>query len=89
VPTQIAKEQTDKNQRANQAMFFGTQGIVVALSNALNEPVWINVSKIDYENHPEFGPHVITYIIVAICTLALVAAFFMPKHLQNIGKKQS
>jgi amino acid transporter len=39
IPSQIAKEQTDKNNKANQAMFFGVQGIVVAISNALNEPV--------------------------------------------------
>jgi hypothetical protein len=39
IPTHVAKEQTDKNHKANQAMFFGVQGIVVALSNALNEPV--------------------------------------------------
>jgi hypothetical protein len=39
IPSQMAKEQTDKNNKANQAMFFGIQGIVVALSNALNEPV--------------------------------------------------
>jgi hypothetical protein len=39
IPTQIAKEQTDKNNKANQAMFFGVQGIIVALSNAANEPV--------------------------------------------------
>jgi hypothetical protein len=35
----MAREQSDKNKKSNAAMFFGVQGIVVAISAALNDPV--------------------------------------------------
>jgi hypothetical protein len=39
VPAQIASEAIEKNKKVNSAMFFGVQGIIVAVSGALNDAV--------------------------------------------------
>jgi hypothetical protein len=75
-------------------MFFGVQGIVVAISAALNDPVWLNVSRIgSYQDAngkwviSAEGPHIMTYIVIGVCSLAFIASLFLPKYFKNIGRK--
>jgi hypothetical protein len=46
------------------------------------------VSKIGGDTHQEYGPHIMTYIVIGICSMALIAACFMPKKFKYIGKKE-
>jgi hypothetical protein len=95
VPAQLASEAIEKNKKVNSSMFFGVQGIIVAISAALNDVVWINVSQlgniVDSEGNVTgndgTGAHVMTYIVLGVCTAALVAAIFLPRYFKDIGKK--
>ncbi|GHU47251.1 hypothetical protein FACS1894218_1260 [Bacilli bacterium] len=98
VPAQIAAEETQKTGKHNSAMFYGVQGTLVAISSALNDPVWFPLSHIGqhkdvngeiiYNQQGEIGPHIVIYIILSVCVGALIASFFLPQYFKDMGKER-
>ena len=81
IPSQLASDANLAGEPCASSMYFAVQGLFEAISAALASNVLLVFLK------QSGGVPYLTCIVAAFCAAAFVLAFFMPKSIATIGKK--
>ncbi len=90
VPAQLASEENEKNNVCASSMYFAVQGLFEAVSAALaTQVVLVGIRTLFTPEGAETGALMkfFPFFVSGFCMLAFVMAFFLPKAIAYIGKK--
>ena len=89
IPSQAAADELKATGKSHPSMYFAMQGLCTALVGALSTSiVWLNIKEITLPDNPVFGAHLMPYIVMIACVVAIIAANFMPKEYNEMGKEK-
>ena len=87
IPSQLAKEETERTGRNISAMFFAVQGFINAIIGALSTGlVWFLLRDWEIEAGDKFGTWFSTIVVIVFCATSLGLSFLLPKAVSDIGK---
>lgn len=89
VPAELAAQDYARTGKRRSAMFFAIQGLFTAAVGAISTGlVWPNLRNVTINGNDLAGAHMMPYIAAAACVAAIIAACFMPKMYNELGKKK-
>ncbi|MCK4501382.1 MFS transporter, partial [Candidatus Babeliales bacterium] len=90
IPSQMAADELAATGKSHPSMYFAMQGLFTAVVAAISTSVvWLNIRGLTNNNEEFFGVHLMPYIVVASCLIAIVLAFFLPKSFSQLGRSEN
>ena len=90
VPAQLASEENEKSNVCASSMYFAVQGLFEAISAALaTQAILTGIRTLFTPEGAEMGALMkfFPFFVAGFCMIAFVMAFFLPKSMAYIGKK--
>jgi MFS family permease len=90
VPAQLASEENEKSNVCASSMYFAVQGLFEAVSAALaTQAILTGIRTLFTPEGAEMGALMkfFPFFVAGFCMIAFVMAFFLPKSMAYIGKK--
>jgi GPH family glycoside/pentoside/hexuronide:cation symporter len=88
IPAEAAAEELATTGKSHPSMYFAMQGLFTALIGAISTSViWLNIKEIVRDDNEFYGAHLMPYLVMGACVVAIVLAFFLPKKFTELGKK--
>ncbi len=86
--SQIAADELKETGKSHPAMYFAIQGLFTAIAGAISTSlVWLNLKEIKLADNEFFGAHLMPFIVMATCIIAIIVANYMPKEYDQMGKE--
>ena len=87
IPAEAAAQEFAETGKSHPSMYFAMQGLFTAVVGAISTTViWLNIKEITRGNNPFFGAHLMPYIVIGACVVAVIVANKLPENYDKLGK---
>jgi len=87
IPAEAAAQELAATGKSHPSMYFAMQGLFTAVVGAVSTTViWLNIKEITRGDNPFYGAHLMPYIVIGACLVAVVVANQLPENYDKLGK---
>lgn len=88
IPSQAAADELKATGKSHPSMYFAMQGLCTAMVGAVSTSIiWLNIKEITVDGNDVFGAHLLPYIVMAACVVAILVASRMSQTYKDLGRE--